>query len=223
MSQRANTETLSRRLEAKLRECRESLSFLEKAMKMAGGQTPGQEQEVLVSAIETSAIFHKSADRIYESLLVWLSEEELDHRYGYSRLAITSLQTQLQSAAILKTMRRGTITATDAGIVNPTTITTKGDLLNLQETPPVTSMTMSVPPGLSSQSVPSPAVSTSAWSAWRPSPPAGKPAVKLPKLSLSTFSSKYLKFNAFWQAFEISVISQNIPNSSKFVYLNSLL
>ena len=104
MSQRANTETLSRRLKAKLRECRESLSFLEKAVKMSGGQTPGQEQEVLVSAIETSAISHKSADRIYESLLVWLSEEELDHRYGYSLLAVTSLQTRLQGAAILKTM-----------------------------------------------------------------------------------------------------------------------
>ena len=85
MSPRACTETLSRRLEAKLSECRESLSFLEKAVKMAGGQTPGQEQEVLVSAIETSAIFHKSADRIYESLLVWLSEEELDHRYQPAR------------------------------------------------------------------------------------------------------------------------------------------
>ena len=76
-------------------------------------------------------------------------------------------------------MRRETITATDAGIVNPTTITTKGDLLNLQETPPVTSVTMSVPADLSSQSVPSPAVSTSAWSALRQSPLAGKPAVKL--------------------------------------------
>ena len=203
MSPRACTETLSRRLEANLRECRESLSFLEKAVKMAVGQTPGQEQEVLVSAIETSAIFHKSADRIYESLLVWLSEEELDHRYGYSRLAVTSLQTRLQGAAILKTMRREMITATDAGNVNPTTVTTEGDLLNLQETPPVTSMTMSVPAGLSSQSVPSPAVSTSAWSASRPSPPAGKPAVNLPKLSLPTFSGEYLKFNAFWQAFKI--------------------
>ena len=71
---------------------------------MSGGQTPGQEQEVLVLAIETSAISHKSADRIYESLLVWLSEEELDHRYGYSRLAVTSLQTRLQGVAILKTM-----------------------------------------------------------------------------------------------------------------------
>ena len=180
MSQRANTEALSRRLEAKLRECRESLSFLEKAVKMSGGQTPGQEQEVLVSGIETSAISHKSADRIYESLLVWLSEEKLDHRYGYSRLAVTSLQTRLQGVAILKTMRRETITATDAGIVNPTTITTEGDLLNLQETPPATSMTMSAPADLSSQSVPSPAVSTSAWSASRQSLPAGKPAVKLP-------------------------------------------
>ena len=120
-------------------------------------------------------------------------------------------------------MRREMITATDAGIVNPTTVTTEGDLFNLQETPPVTSMTMSVPAGLSAQSVPSPAVSTSAWSASRPSPPAEKPAVKLPKLSLPTFSGEYLKFNAFWQAFEISVISQNIPNSSKFAYLNSLL
>ena len=89
MSSQACTETLSRRLEAKLRKCRQSLSFLEKAVKMAGGQTPGQEQEVLVSAIETSAIFHKSADRLYESLLVWLSEEELDHRYGYSHHIIT--------------------------------------------------------------------------------------------------------------------------------------
>ena len=35
---------------------------------MSGGQTPGQEQEVLVSAIETSAISHKSADRIYISM-----------------------------------------------------------------------------------------------------------------------------------------------------------
>ena len=43
---------------------------------------------------------------------------------------ITSLQTRLQGAAILKTMRRGTITASDAGIVNPTTITTDGDLPN---------------------------------------------------------------------------------------------
>ena len=97
MSPRACTETLSQRLVAKLREGKESLSFLEKAVKMAGGQTPGQEQSA-------SAIFHKSADRIYESLLVWLSEEELDHRYGYSRLAVTSLQTRLQGAAILKTM-----------------------------------------------------------------------------------------------------------------------
>ena len=104
MSQRANTETLSRRLEAKLRECRESLSFLEKAVKTAGGQTPEQEQEVLILAIETSAISHKSADRVYESQLVWLSEEELDHRYGYSRFAITSLQTRLQGTAILKIM-----------------------------------------------------------------------------------------------------------------------
>ena len=32
-------------------------------------------------------------------------------------------------------MRQETITATDAGFVNPTTITTEGDLLNLQETP----------------------------------------------------------------------------------------
>ena len=187
---------------------------------MSGGQTPGQEQEVLVSAIETSAISHKSADRIYESLLVWLSEEELDHRYGYSRFAITSLQTRLQGVAILKILRRETITATGAGIVNPTTITTEGDLLNLQETPPATSVTMSAPADLSSQSVPSPAVSTSAWSASRPSLPAGKPAVKLPKLSLPTFSGEYLKFTAFWQAFEISGISQNIPNSSKFAYLN---
>ena len=54
MSKRANTETLSRRLEAKLRECRESLSFLEKEVKMAGDQIPGQDQEVLVSAIEIS-------------------------------------------------------------------------------------------------------------------------------------------------------------------------
>ena len=157
---------------------------------MSGGQTPGQEQEVLVSAIETSAISHKFADRIYESLLVWLSEEELDHRYGYSRLAVTSLQTRLQGAAILKTMRRETITATGAGIVNPTTITTEGDLLNLQETPPATCGTMSAPADLSSQSVPSPAVSTSAWSASRPSLPAGKPVVKLPKLSLPTFSGE---------------------------------
>ena len=138
-------------------------------------------------------------------------------RYGYGGLAVTSLQTRL------KTMRRETITATGAGIINPTTITTKGDLLNLQETPPATSVTMSAPADLSSQSVPSPAVSTSAWSASSPSLPEGKPAVKLPKLSLPTFSGEYLKFNAFWQAFEISVISQNIPNSSKFAYLNSLL
>ena len=192
-------------------------------MNMSGGQTPGQEQEVLVSAIKTSAISHKSADRIYESLLVWLSEEELDHRYGYSRFAVTSLQTRLQGAAILKTMRRETITATGAGIANPTTITTEGDLLNLQETPPATSVTMSAPADPSSQSVQSPTVSTSVWSASRPSLPAGKPAVKLPKLGLPTFSGEYLKFNAFWQAFEISVISQNIPNSSKFAYLNSLL
>ena len=89
MRPRACTETLSWCLEAWLRECRESLSFLEKAVKMAGSQTAGQGQEVLVSAIETSAIFHKSADRIDESLLVWLSEEELDHCYGYSRLAVT--------------------------------------------------------------------------------------------------------------------------------------
>ena len=130
MSPRACTETVSRRLEAKLRECRESLSFLEKAVKMAGGQTPGQEQEVLISGFMS------------------LSEEELHHRYGHSRLAVTSLQTRLQGAAILKTMRRETITATDAGIVNPTTVTTEGDLLNLQETPPVTSMTISVPAGL---------------------------------------------------------------------------
>ena len=157
MSQRANTETLSRRLEAKLRKCRESLSFLEKAVKMFGGQTPGQEQEVLVSAIKTSAISDKSADRIYESVLVWLSEEELDHRYGYSRLAVTSLQTRLQGATILKTMRRETITATGAGITNPTTITTEGDLLNLQETPPATSVTKSAPADPSSQSAPSPA------------------------------------------------------------------
>ena len=47
--------------------------------------------------------------------------------------------------------------------------------------------------------------------------------MKLPKLSLPTFSGEYLKFNAFWQAFEISVILQNIPNSYKFAYLNSLL
>ena len=110
---------------------RVSPSFLEKAVKMAGGQTPGQEREVVVSAIETSVIFHKSADRIYESLLVWLSEEELHHHYGYSWLAVTSLQMRLQGAAILKTMRQETITATDAGIVNPTTITTERDLLNL--------------------------------------------------------------------------------------------
>ena len=128
MSPRANTKTLSRRLEAKLRECRESLAFLEKA----GGQTPGQEQEVLISAIETSAISHKSANRIYKSLIVWLSEEDLDHHYGYSRLVFTSLQSQLQGAAVLKTMRRETTTAADAGIVNPTTITTDRDLLNLQ-------------------------------------------------------------------------------------------
>ena len=74
-------------------------------------------------------------------------------------------------------------------------------------------MTMSVPAGFSSQSVPSLAVFTSAWSASRASLPAGNPAVKLPKLSLPTFSGEYLKFNAFWQAFEISVILQNIPNS----------
>ena len=74
MSQRAYTDTLSWRLEAKLKECRDSLSFLEKTVKMAGGQMPAQEQEVLVSATETSAISHKSADRIDES------EEELDHR-----------------------------------------------------------------------------------------------------------------------------------------------
>ena len=123
----------------------------------------------------------------------------------------------------LKTMRRVTITATNAGIVNPTTITTEKDLLNLQKTPPVTSMTMSVAAGLSSKSMPSPAVSTSAWSASRPSPLAWKPTVKLPKLSLPIFSGEYLKFNAFWQAFEISVISQNIPNTSKFAYLNLLL
>ena len=97
MSQRANTETLSRRLEAKLRECRESLSFLEKAVKIAGGQTPGQKQEVLVSAIETSTIYHISADRINESLLVWLSEKELDHGNRYSRLTVTSLQTSLHT------------------------------------------------------------------------------------------------------------------------------
>ena len=211
-----------RRLEAKLRECRECLSFLEKAVKMSGGQTPRQQQEVLVSAIETSAISHNSADRIYESLLVWLSEEELDHHYRYSRLAVTSLQTRLQGAAILKTMRRETITATDAGIVNPT-ITTEEDLLNQQETPPVTSTTMSAPADFASQSVPSPAVSTSAWFASRPPLPAGKLAVKLPKLSLPMFSGEYLKFNAFWQAFEISVISQNILSSSKIAYLNSLL
>ena len=36
-----------------------------------------------------------------------------------------------------------------------------------------------------------------------------EPAVKLPKFSLPTFSGEYLKFN--------------IPNSSKFAYLNSLL
>ena len=47
--------------------------------------------------------------------------------------------------------------------------------------------------------------------------------MKLPKLSLPTFSGEYVKFNAFCQAFEISVISQNIPNSFKFAYLNSLL
>ena len=117
----------------------------------------------------------------------------------------------------------GAIKATDAGIVKPTTITTEEDLLNQQETPPVTSMTMSAPADLSSQSVPSPAVSTSAWFASRPPLPAGKLAVKLPKLSLPTFSGEYLKFNAFWQASEISVISQNILNSSKFAYLNSLL
>ena len=50
----------------------------------------------------------------------------------------------------LKTMRRETITATNAGIVNPTTITTEKDLLNLQKTPLVTSITMSVAASLSS-------------------------------------------------------------------------
>ena len=80
MSQRANTEPLSRCLEAKLRECREALIFFEKAVKTAGAQTPGQKQEVLISAIATSAICHKSAYRIYVSILVWLSDEELDRR-----------------------------------------------------------------------------------------------------------------------------------------------
>ena len=70
MSQRASTETLSRRRGVKLRKCKESLIFLDKTMKTPGAQTPGQEQEVLISAIETSAICHKSADWIYESLLV---------------------------------------------------------------------------------------------------------------------------------------------------------
>ena len=58
MSKQKNTEPLSRRLEAKLRECREALIFLEQAVKTSGAEMPGHEQEILISAIETSNICH---------------------------------------------------------------------------------------------------------------------------------------------------------------------
>ena len=116
-------------------------------------------------------------------------------------------------------MWRKTATVTYTCVVNPISITTNGDLLKLQETPPITMTTMSVPAGHLLQSVPSAAVSTLALSASHHS----VSGVELPKLSLPTFSGVCLKFNAFWQASEISVISQNMPNSSKFAYLNSLL
>ena len=64
-------------------------------------------------------------------------------------------------------MRQETATATDPGTINPTTITTDGDLLNLQETQPVTITTMSAPAG---QSVTSTAVSPPALFASRHSP-----------------------------------------------------
>ena len=62
----------------------------EEAVKTSGAQTPVQEKEVLISAIETSVVCHKWTDIIYESLLIWISEEELDNRYEFSQGAISS-------------------------------------------------------------------------------------------------------------------------------------
>ena len=47
--------------------------------------------------------------------------------------------------------------------------------------------------------------------------------VKLPKLELPKFGGEVIEFPSFWDRFQVSVHSTNIPEVQKFVYLDSLL
>ena len=86
MSRSEDAELLCWCLEAKIRKCRDALICLitlQAAGRESGAQVPRQEKEFLTSLIETSAVSHQLADRIFASLLTWITENELNDHFGY--------------------------------------------------------------------------------------------------------------------------------------------
>ena len=231
MKRREDSELLGRRLAFKIRECRYALLALQNAISKYEEPQASTGQVQLSATIEASAASHVGADKIFELLLMWKEEGELEEQFGYSRLSAEARQARFHGTALASST-----VVDEVSRVEPHAASMEGGQQAATHTVSEKPVAHAYQPGDNTQQ---PSVYVNATTTTEVcntlfndsvhiavdpfSAGVNKPAVRLPKLNLPTFSGKYLEFITFWQAFKISVLSQNIPNSSKFAYLNSLL